>query len=80
MAIVLLHTPAGIVEVESDTVTDSELSALGLTSEQFDRLVPVSTSELERARELLASSPDVITQPEIWELLRIFGHILIRPV
>lgn len=28
-----------------------------------------------RAQELLASSPDVITQPEQWELLRIFGRL-----
>ncbi len=30
--------------------------------------------DIERARVLLASSPDVITQPEIWELLRIIGR------
>lgn len=29
--------------------------------------------DYDRACELLASSPNVITQPEIWELLRIFG-------
>jgi len=29
-----------------------------------------------RAQELLAASPDVITMPEIWELLRIFGRRL----
>lgn len=29
-----------------------------------------------RAREILATSPDAITQPEIWELLRILGRRL----
>jgi len=32
--------------------------------------------DIARAEELLASSPQVITQPEIWELLRIFGRRL----
>lgn len=27
-----------------------------------------------RAEEILATSPDAITQPQIWELLRIFGR------
>ncbi|MBA7529157.1 hypothetical protein ES705_21349 [subsurface metagenome] len=31
--------------------------------------------DIERARVLLASSPAVITQPEMWELMRIFGHL-----
>lgn len=30
--------------------------------------------DLKRARELLANSPDVITQPEMWELMRIYGR------
>jgi len=29
-----------------------------------------------RAEELLANSPEVITQPEMWELMRIFGRRL----
>jgi len=32
--------------------------------------------DYERACELLASSPAVITQPEMWELLRLFGKRL----
>ena len=28
------------------------------------------------AEEILSTSPDVITQPEIWDLLRIFGRRL----
>ncbi|MBA7685924.1 hypothetical protein ES703_94355 [subsurface metagenome] len=31
--------------------------------------------DIERARVLLASSPAVITQPEMWELMRIFGRL-----
>lgn len=29
-----------------------------------------------RAQEILASSPDAITMPEMWELMRIFGRRL----
>lgn len=72
--IIQFHTPAGIVQVDTETVTDGELAALGITrsqlNEQFDLLA------IARAQEILASSPDVITQPEIWELLRIFGRRL----
>lgn len=32
--------------------------------------------DLERARELLSTSPQVITQPEMWELMRIYGRKL----
>lgn len=32
--------------------------------------------DYERACELLASSPAVITQPEMWELMRLFGKRL----
>jgi len=31
--------------------------------------------DIIRARELLENSPDVITQPEMWELMRIFGRL-----
>ncbi|KKK94241.1 hypothetical protein LCGC14_2684850 [marine sediment metagenome] len=37
---------------------------------------PPPTADELRARELLANSPDVITLPEIWETLRIFGRRL----
>jgi len=41
-------------------------------------LVVISLDSLDtiRAQELLATSPAVITMPEIWELLRIFGRRL----
>lgn len=32
-----------------------------------------------RALELLSTSPDAITQPEMWELMRIFGRLLNIP-
>lgn len=51
------------------------------TQEEIDRynsLVIITPPDPDtiRAVELLATSPDVITQPEIWELLRIFGRRL----
>lgn len=35
--------------------------------------------DIIRATELLANSPDIITQPEMWELMRIFGRLLSIP-
>ncbi len=32
-------------------------------------------TDIARAAQLLTNSPDVITQPEMWELLRIFGRL-----
>lgn len=40
MAIILLHTPHGIVEVDSETVTDAELAQLGVKREAFNKLLP----------------------------------------
>lgn len=37
----------------------------------YDPLTP----DTRRAKELLATSPAVITQPEMWELMRIFGRL-----
>jgi len=66
---------------------DQSLTALALgvrdaTQEEIDTLdvenattSPPSQDTL-RAQELLESSPDAITQPEIWELLRIIGRRL----
>lgn len=52
-----------------------------LTQEQIDlynsTVVPYTPDpDTIRAQELLASSPDVITQPEQWELFRIMGRRL----
>jgi len=38
-------------------------------------ITPPSPDDL-RAAKLLANSPQVITQPEMWELMRIFGRRL----
>lgn len=35
-----LHTPEGIIEVDSDTVTDEELAELGMTREALNELLP----------------------------------------
>lgn len=37
---------------------------------------PEPDADTLRAQELLATSPSVITQPELWELTRIFGRRL----
>lgn len=36
-------------------------------------LVDIPDPDLDRIRELLATSPAVISMPEIWELLRLFA-------
>lgn len=38
MMIITLHTPTGIVKVDSETVTDEELASLGMTREIFEQL------------------------------------------
>lgn len=36
-------------------------------------ITPVTDPDYERAKQLLATSPAVITMPQVWELLRILG-------
>ena len=43
--IIQLHRPGGIIEVDSETVTDKELMRLGITREGLNRLIPVDTTE-----------------------------------
>lgn len=57
------------------------LELIDLTQEQIDQfldtIIPyVPDPDTIRAEELLQSSPNVITQPEQWELLRIIGRRL----
>ena len=42
--IIQFHTPKGIVEIDSDTVTDAELSKLGVTREAMNKLIPRNLS------------------------------------
>jgi len=50
------------------------------TQEEIDRynarvVITPPNPDMARAKELLSNSPDVITQPEMWELMRIFGRL-----
>jgi len=72
--IVQFHTPQGVFTIDSETVTDAELAQFGFTRDSFNSAFGIL--DYERAMALLATSPQVITQPEIWELLRIFGRRL----
>lgn len=69
--IIPFHTPTGIIVVDTETVIDSELEALNLTRADLD----AEYGDIIRAQELLGTSPAVITQPEMWELMRIFGRL-----
>ncbi|MBA7703315.1 hypothetical protein ES703_112097 [subsurface metagenome] len=51
------------------------------TQEEIDRFnarppIPPPDLNVVRAKELLSTSPSVITMPEMWELMRIFGRLL----
>lgn len=79
------HTPTGVVTIDSNTVTDGQLAQLNITRDGLNELVQnqrvlgypdESDPDTITARELLGTSPDVITQPEIWQLLRIYGRRL----
>lgn len=72
--IIRLHTPAGIISIDSETVTDDELEGAGMTRDSFNDAF--NLVDITRATELLANPPTAITQPEMWELMRIFGRLL----
>lgn len=72
--IVQFHTPQGVLTIDSETVTDAELTQFGFTRDKFN--LAFGILDCERAMALLTTSPSVITMPEIWELLRIFGRRL----
>lgn len=65
--------------VESYSHDQDVDGAIEIDRAEFDTYIaslppPPLDPDEARAKELLASSPDVITQPEIWELLRIIGR------
>lgn len=62
-----------LVAVAGDTYPASQ-DEIDLYNAQVEILPP--DPDTIRAQEILASSPDVITQPEQWELLRIIGRRL----
>lgn len=78
-----LNSDGTIRTVESYShILDVE-GAIEITKGQFNEYIaslpapkpePPSPDTL-RAQELLTTSPLVITQPEIWELMRIFGRM-----
>lgn len=67
--------------VEHAHLSDFALEVRDATQDEFDRYnaripLPTPDPDILRAEELLTSSSNVITQPEIWELVRIFGRRL----
>ena len=65
------HNALYAVAVETREATPDEIH-------QYDTQVIITPPDPEtiRAEELLKNSPQVITQPEMWELMRIFGRRL----
>ena len=59
------HVVPGAVEID-----EAEFRAFLATLPPIPEFDP----DRVRAAELLLTSPDVITMPEMWELLRIFGR------
>lgn len=73
-----------IMDTNQDEHFDLEVCSLSwheATQEELDRyhaeviIIPPDPDTI-RAEEILETSPAVITQPEIWELLRILGRRL----
>lgn len=60
MTIIHFHTPEGLIEKDTDTMTDEEMDRLGYY-------------KLHRAEELLATNPAMITPPELSELVKIMA-------
>lgn len=65
------HTILAVASEAHRAATQQELDRY----QQYITITPPDPDRL-RAQELLSSSPDVITQPEMWELIRIFGKLL----
>ena len=63
------HDALAIVAVSWTNATQDEIDYFNGTV-----IVDPLTPDTLRAEELLASSPQVITQPEMWQLMRIFGR------
>ncbi len=68
------HAQLDTVALGSYVATPSEIDL-------YNNLVTITplSPDILRAQELLHRSPDVITQPEQWELLRIYGRLLSIP-
>lgn len=66
---------------EHELLKDMAVLAREPTQDEIDlfsarEIEPPPDADTVRAREILATSPDAITQPQIWELLRIMGRRL----
>jgi len=70
-AVVILNIPIPSQEAGA-YLFDEATQALIDNPDYIDPTPP----DVIRAREILATSPSVITQPEMWELMRIFGRKL----
>ncbi|MBA7706769.1 hypothetical protein ES703_115626 [subsurface metagenome] len=65
------HAQLATLSLEHRDATPEELALF-----EARELAPEPDADTLRAQELLATSPSVITQPEMWELMRIFGRRL----
>lgn len=68
-------------DLEHNTLTSIALSHRLAYASEIDLynaqvIIEPPNPDIVRATELLATSPQVITQPEMWELMRIFGRLL----
>lgn len=76
-----------IISVEAKSVNVASSGFIPATKDEFNAFIaalppepePEPNPDIIRAAELLSNSPDVITQPEMWELMRIFGRLLHIP-
>lgn len=65
------HNQLSVIALAFRATTDAERDYY--TANVFH---DIPDPDIIRAKELLANSPDVISQPEMWELMRIFGRLL----
>jgi len=81
--IIQLHTPEGMVGVDSETVTDDELAALGLTRESFNELLPkpkqiLSVEEHDALLGLLEGGNSITPVKDIRIALEILIEAIIK--
>jgi len=66
---------------EDDELCSVAITDRDATQQEIDRynsqvIIVPPDPDITRAQELLATSPQAITMPEMWELMRIFGRRL----
>jgi len=66
--VIQLHTPEGIIEIDSETVTDEKLTELHLTREALNELIPRNlVTEVDEIKAKIADYDELKARMESLE-------------